>query len=161
MTVTSVGQVIRGLSLSVTITVNWQIDEPTGLVAVADTGVVPTGKKLPDAIEYVIVEAGIAVVSVAAKVTLVPHCPVVLFTTIFIGQTITGGTPTTVTVNEQVAVLPEASVAVYVTVLTPIGKVDPLIKPSVWLVVTPEQLSVATAFANVVTAPAALVAIKD
>ena len=40
-----------GASLSTTVTVNEQTDTPTALVAVAVTVVVPTGKKLPDAVE--------------------------------------------------------------------------------------------------------------
>ena len=40
-----------GASASNTVTLNEQLDEPTGLVAVAVTVVVPTGKRLPGAIE--------------------------------------------------------------------------------------------------------------
>jgi hypothetical protein len=46
----------------------------------------------------------------------------------------------TVTVNVQVAVLPEASVAVQVTVVVPFGKVEP--EGGVQEKVTPGQLSV-------------------
>ncbi len=49
----------------------------------------------------------------------------------------------TVTVKEQVAVLPEASVAVQVTVVVPTGKQSP--DGGVQLTVTPGQLSVAVA----------------
>ena len=90
------------------------------------------------------VDAGIAVVSVAAKLTLAPHWPTVLLTVIFGGQLITGGTPVTVTVNEQVAVNPPASVTTCATVVTPIGNVDPLARPAVLAVMAPEQLSVPT-----------------
>jgi uncharacterized membrane protein len=62
-----------GASLSTIVTVNEQTDTPTALVAVAVTVVVPTGKKLPLAGLYVIVDAGIAVVSVAEKLTFAPH----------------------------------------------------------------------------------------
>ena len=48
-------------------------------------------------------------------------------------------TSKTATVNEQVAVLPEASVAVQVTVVTPIGNIDP--DGGVHATVTPGQLS--------------------
>ena len=51
-------------------------------------------------------------------------------------------TSKSVTVNEQVAVLPDASVAVQVTVVTPIGKQDPA--GGLQTTVTPGQLSVAT-----------------
>ena len=44
----------------------------------------------------------------------------------FVGQVIVGGVVSlTVTVNEQVPVLPDASVAVQVTVVTPLLKVLP------------------------------------
>jgi hypothetical protein len=59
----------------------------------------------------------------------------------FAGQVIIGATPDTVTVNEQIPILPEASVTVCVTGVIPIGKVDPLAKPAVLTVVEPLQLS--------------------
>ena len=48
----------------------------------------------------------------------------------------------TVTVNEQVVVLPPASVTLNEFVVTPTGKVDPLARPAVCVVTEPEQLSV-------------------
>ena len=60
------------------------------------------------------------------------------------GQVIAGATPTTVTVNEQSAVKPAASVTRCVTVVTPIGKVAPLAKPAILVVIAPVQLSVQT-----------------
>ena len=90
------------------------------------------------------VDAGIPAVSVAAKVTLAPHWPAALFTVMFDGQLIIGAKPLTVTVNEHCAVKPAPSVTVCVTVVVPIGKVDPLAKPVVLTVVAPEQLSVPT-----------------
>lgn len=56
----------------------------------------------------------------------------------------------TVTVNEQVAVLPEASVAVQVTVVVPTGKVEP--EGGTHTVVTPGQLSEAVGGGKVTTA---------
>jgi hypothetical protein len=56
----------------------------------------------------------------------------------------------TVTLNEQVAVFPEASVAVQVTVFVPIGNVLP--EEGAHKTVTPGQLSVADAV-NVTAAP--------
>ena len=41
-----------GASLSLTVTVNEQLEVPHALEAVAVTAVVPTGKKLPEAFEY-------------------------------------------------------------------------------------------------------------
>ena len=58
------------------------------------------------------------------------------------GQAITGfSVSLTVTVNEQLAVLPAASVAVLVTVVVPFGKVEP--EGGLLTTVTPGQLSVA------------------
>ena len=56
------------------------------------------------------------------------------------GQTMVGGSVSfTVTVNEQVAVLPELSVAVQTTGVVPFGKVDP--DGGLQVTVTPGQLS--------------------
>ena len=88
-----------------------------------------------------ITDAGIPVVSVATKFTIAPHCPSVLLTVIFGGQIICDANPVTVTVNEHSAVKPAPSVTLWVTVVVPIGNVDPLAKPAV-LIVVDEQLSV-------------------
>ena len=90
------------------------------------------------------VDAGIATVSVAAKFTMAPQCPSSLLTVILEGQTICGARPVTVTVNEHCAAFPEASVTVCVTVVIPMGNVEPLAKPAVKVVVEPGQLSVPT-----------------
>ena len=50
----------------------------------------------------------------------------------------------TVTVNEQDVELLLVSVTVYVTVVVPTGKTDPLAGPAVRAVVAPGQLSVPT-----------------
>ena len=61
------------------------------------------------------------------------------------GQLITGKIlSVTVTVNEQVAELPEASVTRKVLVVTPTGNEAPLARPAVCVVVAPGQLSVPT-----------------
>ena len=52
------GQVIVGGCTSSTVTVNVQVAVPQALVAVAVTVVVPTGKKVPEACEYVITGTG-------------------------------------------------------------------------------------------------------
>ena len=72
--------------------------------------------------------------------------PFVVFdvTTMFAGHVITGNCVScTVTVKAHVAVLPVASVAVQLTVVTPTGNVDPL--AGAHTSVTPGQLSVAVA----------------
>jgi hypothetical protein len=63
-------------------------------------------------------------------------------------------TSNVVTVKLHVAVLPDASVAVQVTVVTPVAKQVP--DGGTQATVTPGQLSVATGFGNVVTWQAAL-----
>ena len=64
---------------------------------------------------------------------------------IFDGQAIVGFCVSfTVTVNEQAAVLPPASVTLKVFVVTPTGNVDPLARPAICVVTEPEQLSVPT-----------------
>ena len=55
----------------------------------------------------------------------------------------------TVTVNEQVAVLPEASVAVHVTVVVPCGNADP--DGGTQVVTTPGQLSLEEGVVKVTT----------
>ena len=52
------------------------------------------------------------------KLTLAPHCPVVLLTVIFAGQLITGAMLSfTVIICVQVAKFPDGSVALYVLVI--------------------------------------------
>ena len=48
----------------------------------------------------------------------------------------------TVIVNEQLAVLFDASVTWKIFVVVPVAKLAPLARPAVWIVVCPEQLSV-------------------
>jgi hypothetical protein len=62
-----------------------------------------------------------------------------------VGHVIVGASVSlTVTVKEHEVVLLAASVAVYVTVVVPTGKVAPLANPAVKAVLTPGQLSVPT-----------------
>lgn len=68
----------------------------------------------------------------AVKVTMAPHCPVVLFTLMFAGQVMVGNwLSATETVNEQLAVFPKASVTLKVLVVVPTGKAAPDAKPVV------------------------------
>jgi hypothetical protein len=58
--------------------------------------------------------------------TVAEHCPVAAVVVMFAGQVIGGPvTSLTVTVKVQEPVLPDASVAVQVTVVVPTGKPDP------------------------------------
>src|SRR5438445_1538713 len=92
------------------------------------TVVTPTGKVLP--LGGLLVTLWIAQLSVAVtvKMTLLrPHWPGSAVNTMLLGQVRTGfSRSTTVTVKEQLFVLPLESVAVLVTVVTPIGNVLPL-----------------------------------
>ena len=58
-----------------------------------------------------------------------------------------------VMVKEHVAVFPEASVTLNVFVVTPTGKVEPLERPAVCVVVCPAQLSVPTGTVYVIIFP--------
>lgn len=81
----------------------------------------------------------------ATQLTTAPQVPGELFTVMFKGHEVNTGASLsfTVTVNEQVLTLPTASVAVYETVVTPWGKLEPLNKPADCVTVTPPQLSLA------------------
>src|SRR2546421_4581914 len=69
------------------------------------------------------------------------------------GQTIFGASlSVTVTVNEQLAVLPLASVAVYATVVVPTGNAEPEAGPAVRVTLTPGQLSLPAGAVQVTTA---------
>ena len=71
----------------------------------------------------------------------------------FAGHEIEGGTSSvTVTSNEQVAVFPEPSVAVKVTVDVPAGNALPEVGPAVWVTTGFGQLSVAMGVAKFTTA---------
>ena len=71
-------------------------------------------------------------------------CPAGTLVTTFPGQVIAGGSVSlTVTVNVHRLVLPEASVATQVTVVTPFGNVEP--DAGEHATVTPGQLSVGVA----------------
>jgi hypothetical protein len=108
------------------------------------TVVVPTGNIDPDAGEQT-VEApgqfspGTGVVKVTTMLLRGGQVSAVT-AVIFCGQLIVGACVSfTVTVNEQVAVLPPASVAVQVTVVVPMGKGDP--EAGEHMAVAPGQLS--------------------
>ena len=135
------GQVITGTCVSFTVTVNWQVlILPDASVAVTVTVVVPTGKKLPDAGTLVTTTPGQLSVAVGVKLTLAPHWPAVLGTIIFAGQVTTGNcTSLTLMVNVQMVILPDASVAVQVTVVMPTGKKLP--EAGLVVILTPGQLS--------------------
>jgi hypothetical protein len=127
-TVIGAGHVMTGASVSLTVTVNEQLEVlPLPSSAVQVTVVVPTEKLEPDAGTQVTVGAGLQLsVAVAVKLTTAAQVPTSLLTTIGAGQVMTGASSSkTVTVNEQVAALPAESVAVQVTVAVPSANVEP------------------------------------
>src|SRR5204862_3298923 len=141
----SAGQMIVGGWLSSTVTVKVQLFVlPLASVAVEVTVVVPTGKTEPlKGVLVRFVTAPQMSVAVTLKVTLLVHRPEVALTVMFPGQMIVGGCVSrTVTVKEQLFVLPLASVAVEVTVVVPTGKEEPL-EGILATTGVPAQLSVA------------------
>jgi hypothetical protein len=120
------GTLIVGSSLSLTVTSKEQVVMlPAASVAVAITVVVPVAKTEFDGIEVETVAEQLSV-AVGLKATTAPQLPASVFTVMFEGHVITGNwLSTTVTVNEHVVVLPAASVAVEVTVVVPVLKIEP------------------------------------
>ncbi len=138
---------------------NEQVAEfPLASVAIKVTNVTPTGNVEPDGNPLVCVITNPAQLSVAVgatQLTTAPHMPGVLVVVTFIGHDVNTGNSlsVTVTVNEHMAVLPLASVAVYDMLVTPIGKVDPDGNPAVWVNTKPAQLSLAVGAAQNTIAP--------
>lgn len=140
-----------GLGLAkphVTVTKKEQVaDSPLTSLACQITDEVPTGNIEPLAKP---IERNIALtpqLSVAVGVgytTGVLQALAGLFCTIFCGQTMLGGKlSVTVTTKAQVLERPAPSMARHVTVVLPVGKVDPLAGPPMRVTVTVPQLSVA------------------
>jgi len=136
------GQVITGGWVSLTVTVKVQL--AIGIVQV--TVVVPFGKNEPDAGEHVaggeLLEQFPLTVG-AGYVTTAPHWLGSFDLVMFAGHVMVGGCVLfTVTVNVHVAVLPEESATLQLTVVVPTGKKDPEAgeQPGV---PTPGQLSLA------------------
>lgn len=95
----------------------------------------------PGAVVHEVVTPGQLSLEAGLKLTAVP-APEACVTVISAGQAIVGfSVSLTVTVKEQLAVLPDASVAVLVTVVVPFGKVEP--EGGLLTTVTPGQLSLA------------------
>jgi hypothetical protein len=133
--------------VSLIVTVNMQLpvfDDES--VAVQLTVVTPFGKVEPEAGTQVgVSEPSQLSVAVEVKVTATEHIPAGEFITIGDGQVTTGASSSlTVTVNIQLPVFDDESVAVQLTVVTPFGKVEP--EAGVQTGVSePSQLSVAVA----------------
>jgi hypothetical protein len=122
------GQVSVGFSLSVTVTLNAQLAlRPPPSVAVQITVFAPTAKLEPDGgTQVTVTEPGQLSVALAAYSTTVLHWPRSALLAMFAGQVMLGAWPSvTVTLKEQLALRPTASVAVQVTVVAPAAKVEP------------------------------------
>ena len=136
---------IVGASVSFTVTVNEHVAVLLeASVTVKLFVVVPTGKVEPLARPPVCdtVWPGQLSEEPTVYVTDAPHIPLSFDTVIFAGQLIVGASVSfTVTVNEHVAVLLEASVTVKLFVVVPVGNVEPLAWPAVCATVSPVQLS--------------------
>ena len=132
-----------GGSVSLTVTVKVQLLLlPAESVAVHVTGVVPVPKVEPvGGLQVTVTPAQLSVAAGAYPTTCV-HRPGALLVAILAGQTTTGGSVSlTVTVKLQLLVLPAASVAVQLTGVVPMPKLEPV--GGLQLTATPAQLSVA------------------
>ena len=115
---------------------------PAASFAAQLTVVVPMGNAVPDAGTHVIVTPGQLSVAVGAKFTTAVHLAGSVSFVMSPGQAIFGASLSlTVTVNEQLSLLPAASVATDLTVVVPLGNVEP--DAGVETTVTPGQLSLA------------------
>lgn len=109
--------------MSVTVTVKLQLAEPSELVAVQVTVVIPTGKAKPEGGVQVTVGVGHPV-EVVLKVTVAVHCPASVLTEMFAGQVMVGGmniSVVTVLLITAVKFDPE-TVAKFATSQSPAGK---------------------------------------
>jgi hypothetical protein len=108
---------------------NEQLAEfPAASLTLQVTVVVPFGKVAPDtgAHEGVPTPGQLSLAAGAAYVTGAEHCPGVVATVMPAGHVIEGACISfTVTLNEQLAELPEASLTAQLTVVEPFGKVEP------------------------------------
>src|SRR6516225_10503856 len=142
-----VGHVSTGGSVSLTVTVKTQFATPATFEAVQVTVLVPTGKKYGDAITFEPISqitAGLGLPLTFGKNARVrPHWPGALLVVTSPGQVMVGGEfvaeEFTVTLKAQLLLLPEASIAVQVTIVSPSGNNEP--DGGAQLAVTPGQLS--------------------
>src|SRR6266849_8461308 len=115
-------------ALDVTVTVKLQLSLlPEASVAIHFTEVLPIGNVEPEAgAQLTVMVPGQLSLTVGAGYVTTAPLGDVADTVMFGGHVMTGGVLSmTVTVNEQVEVLFELSVAVYVTVVVPLGNVAP------------------------------------
>ena len=135
------GQVIDTVLAVLPVTVTWKeqvVVLPQPSVAVYVTVEVPIGKLPPLGIPLVKVAVAVPVVQSvvgtgAVQVATALTAPAAVVNAISDGQVILIllDPAVTVTSKEHVVVLPQPSVAVYVTIVVPIGKLEPLANPPV------------------------------
>ena len=141
------GQVTLGNSRSLTMTLKLQEALfPLASVAVQVTVLVPLLKLDPLGGTHAFVAPEQLSLTVgAAKFTTRAHKPGAVLVVMSVGHVMAGKSLSlTVTVKEQALVLPLVSLAVQVTVVTPLLNVEPL--RGVQLTVAPEQLSLNVGF---------------
>ncbi len=143
------GQTITGASLSFTVTVNEQVAVfPAASVTRKVFKTFPLGKAEPlfnPEVCVVVAPAQLSAPTGAANVTVALQSPGFTVVTMLEGQVMVGiWLSAIVTVNEQLAEFPKASVVVKVLVVVPDGNKAPLANPAVWAVVGPAQLSMPT-----------------
>src|SRR5712692_6008455 len=137
------GAVIVGGSLSTMVTVKEALAVlPEASMAEPLTVVVPIGKALPEGGLVLVVTPGQLSLAVNANVTSAEGWPRSVFTVMFAGAVILGGSVSfTVRVKLALEVFPEGSIAVPVTVVTPLGKALP--EGGLLVTLTKPELSVA------------------
>jgi len=140
-----VGQVTAGGSLSRTVTVNEHVSElPLPSVAVHMTVFTPFANRDPLGGAHVMLAPPQLSLAVAANVATASQLPGAMNNSCAAGHVIAGFSwSCTVTVKLQRFVLPPASVATQVTVVTPAAKIAP--GGGVQITLVPVQLSVALA----------------
>jgi len=145
-TATSAGAVMLGAWLSTTVTVCVAVAVlPDASVAVQITVVAPSGN-VAGALLEAVAEQLSATVAVPSDTPLAVQSPASAFTVTAAGAVMVGFTlSTTVTVCVAVVVLPDASVAVQITVVRPTGKLE----GALFAEVAPVQLSVTVALPRV------------
>jgi hypothetical protein len=144
-TSTFAGQTMPGFSASVTVTVNEHAAVlPLASVAVQFTVVCPRGNGTPLGGTHATVASGQLSEIVGVKETVAVHWPASVSAATSAGQAMAGcSVSLTVTVNEQSALFPAASVAVQVTVVLP--RVNSVPLAGLHATLTPGQLSLAPA----------------
>jgi len=119
------GQVMVGLVVSLTVTVNEQLLVLPFITAVQVTGVVHLANVEPLAGVQVVVGVPQGLLEVTVQFTTCEQEVDVVLVVMLPGQVMVGGGDTKLTVKVQVATLPQSSTAVQVTLVLPETKLTP------------------------------------